>query len=238
MASAAETHVQVVHDRPHRSMRVALAPAEIAVSMLNSARPSRRRCKCFDIDRTPCCGALVPCCVAEPTQARALVSRSTRPSRLVRFGQLFARQRQCGRAGGSPRPVQRGCGRAPRSGPGHAQALMPGASESSLIRSPGAPGRPPGGHCGDPPLPSRLASTLASVAPFREGRAPNCSGHSNFQRDHAAAKEGVDRARPNAEQSVDFRVCRKVQRAFVAVPDWGRTVKGRRQAARSVLFAA
>jgi hypothetical protein len=85
MASAAET---ILHDCPHRSMRVALH--------------SPRRCKCFDIDRNPCCGALVPCCDAEPTQARALVSRSTRASRLVRFGQLFARQRQCGRAGEKP----------------------------------------------------------------------------------------------------------------------------------------
>jgi len=37
-------------------MRIALALAEIAARMLNSARPSPRRCKCFDIDRTPCCG--------------------------------------------------------------------------------------------------------------------------------------------------------------------------------------
>jgi len=35
MASAAETHVQVVHDRPHRSMRVALTLAGIAASTLN-----------------------------------------------------------------------------------------------------------------------------------------------------------------------------------------------------------
>src|SRR5215468_4654011 len=102
MASAAETHVQVVHDRPHRSMRVALALAEIAASILNSARPSPRRRKCFDIDRTPCCGALVPCCVAEPTQARALVSRPTRADRLVRLRQTFVRQRQCERAARKP----------------------------------------------------------------------------------------------------------------------------------------
>jgi len=84
MASAAETHVQVVHDRPHRSMRVALALAEIAASMLKR----RAAVNASTLIELMLWGAGSVLCRGADTSA--LVSRSTRASKLVRIGQTFA----------------------------------------------------------------------------------------------------------------------------------------------------
>ena len=64
--------------------------------------------------RTPCiCKNLVACC--DIRHICDFVTLLLQPSP-VRSDQTFARQRQCGRAVGSPRRVRRGCGLVLRSG--------------------------------------------------------------------------------------------------------------------------